>query len=296
VVAARSASFVAPGHPAFSPKTAPLVVSKQALTPAWRRWSAAPLLLLLLIQFWFAPATFAQSSLSGRMTDEARAERIYFQARARLAHATNSPEAAWQFARACFDWAEFATGNAPRAQIAIEGIAACRHAIALNPNLAAPYYYLGLNLGQLARTKKLGALKLVEEMETNFKAAIALDPAFDYAGAHRSLGLLYLNAPGWPASIGSRAKARQHLQKAVELCPEYPDNRLSLLEAYLEWSEKKAAVAGLQAMEETLEAARKKFTGEAWASSWRDWEARWQKIKLKALTASPPLETPRNRK
>jgi hypothetical protein len=245
---------------------------------------------------WFAPATFAQSDLSGRTTDEARAERIYFAARARLARATNSSEAAWQFARACFDWAEFAPGNAPRAQIAIEGIAACRQAIALNPNLAAPYYYLALNLGQLARTKKLGALKLVEEMETNFKAAIALDAAFDFAGPHRSLGLLYLNAPGWPASIGSRAKARQHLQKAVELCPEYPDNRLSLLEADLEWGEKKAAVAGLPAMEESLEAARKKFTGEEWASTWRDWEARWQKIKLKALTASPPLETPRNKK
>src|SRR5258708_1718083 len=34
VVAARSASFVAPRHPAFSPKTAPLVVSKQALSRA----------------------------------------------------------------------------------------------------------------------------------------------------------------------------------------------------------------------------------------------------------------------
>src|SRR5713226_8603587 len=33
LVAARSASFVAPRHPAFSPKTAPLVVSKQALMP-----------------------------------------------------------------------------------------------------------------------------------------------------------------------------------------------------------------------------------------------------------------------
>src|SRR6266568_4837895 len=166
-----------------------------ALAPAGRRWSAAPMLpLLLLLQFWFAPAAFAQSDLSGRTTEEARAERIYFAARARLAHATNRAEAAWQFARACFDWAEFAAGNAPRAQIAIEGIAACRHAIALNPQLAAPYYYLALNLGQLARTKKLGALKLVEEMETNFKAAIALDPAFDYAGAHRSLGLLYLDA------------------------------------------------------------------------------------------------------
>src|SRR6266571_3634885 len=32
VVAARSASFVVPRHPGFSPKTAPLVVSKQALS------------------------------------------------------------------------------------------------------------------------------------------------------------------------------------------------------------------------------------------------------------------------
>ena len=32
MVAARSASFVVPRHPGFSPKTAPLVVSKQALS------------------------------------------------------------------------------------------------------------------------------------------------------------------------------------------------------------------------------------------------------------------------
>jgi hypothetical protein len=38
VVAARSASFVAPRHPAFSPKTAPLVVSKQALSD----WGCPP--------------------------------------------------------------------------------------------------------------------------------------------------------------------------------------------------------------------------------------------------------------
>src|SRR5713101_239275 len=62
VVAARSASFVAPRHPAFSPKTAPLVVSKPALSPAWRRWSSPPLLLMLLwLLFWFAPGAFAQS-------------------------------------------------------------------------------------------------------------------------------------------------------------------------------------------------------------------------------------------
>ena len=65
-----------------------------------------------------------------------------------------------------------------------------------------------MNLGQLARTELLGALKLVKEMEREFKTAADLDKQFDYAGPERCLGLLYRDAPGWPASIGSRRKAR----------------------------------------------------------------------------------------
>src|SRR5207248_6916974 len=107
-----------------------------------------------------------------------------------------------------------------RAEIAEQGIAAARQGIERAPRLAAPHYYLALNLGQLARTKKLGALRLVDEMEAELKAAIALDPKFDYAGPHRSLGLLYADAPGWPTSIGNHSKARQHLHTAIELSPE----------------------------------------------------------------------------
>ena len=61
-------------------------------------------------------------------------------------------------------------------------------------------------------------------------------------------------------SIGSRNKARQHLQKAVELCPSFPDNQLSLLEAYLRWGEKKSAQTQLESAEEALAAARKKLS------------------------------------
>jgi tetratricopeptide (TPR) repeat protein len=123
-------------------------------------------------------------------------------------------------------------------------------------------------------------------MEQVFKTAISLDPAFDYAGPHRSLGLLYRDAPGWPASIGNRGKARQHLQKAVELSSEYPDNHLSLLEAYLEWTEKKNAQAALPAAEHVLQIARQKLTGEEWKMSWQDWDRRWEKIKAKTAAAS----------
>src|SRR5206468_3539257 len=96
------------------------------------------------------------------------------------------------------------------------------------------------------------------------------------------LGLLYLDAPGWPTSIGSRTKARLHLRTAVELSPDYPENWLCLLEAFLKWGDKSAVQSQLAQSEEMLKRARKIFTGENWESSWQDWDRRWEKIKGKA--------------
>ena len=90
-----------------------------------------------------------------------------------------------------------------------------------------------MNLGQLARTKGLGALKLVNQMEHEFTRARDLDEQLDWAGPDRNLGLLYRDAPAI-GSIGSRTKAREHLKRAVELAPQYPENRLNLIEAYLQ--------------------------------------------------------------
>jgi len=220
-----------------------------------------------------------------------RPNRIYEEAKARFQKETNSVEAACEFGRAAFDLADFSTNDTQRAALAQEGIDACRHGIGLNPKSAGAHYYLGLNYGQLAQTKLLGALKLVDRMEESWKTTIQLDPRFDYAGGHRTLGVLYRDAPGWPTSLGSRSKARQHLQKAVELCPEYPGNRLSLFEAYVKWGEKKAVQTQTNATEEFLKGARQKLTGEAWALDWRDWDRRWEKIK--ARCAAAPARSPR---
>src|SRR3954471_4741276 len=223
-----------------------------------------------------------------------RAERVYREAHTTLETEPKSVEALWKLARACFDWAEVAPPE-NRASIAEEGIAAAQQGIGRKYGSAAAHYYLAMNLGQLARTKSLGALKLVREMEQEFKEAISLDEKFDHAGPHRSLGLLYKDAPGWPTSIGSRSKARQHLGRACELAPEYPDNRLSLEEAYLEWGEPKTIASDLPGMEEFMKEARKKFTGEQWEASWRDWEARYARLKVKAAKPSDPATTPRGR-
>ena len=210
-----------------------------------------------------------------------RAEGNYRDARSRYQSHTNDAEAAWQFGRACFDLADLAGDNDRRESIANEGIAACRQLVARDPKSAPGHYYLAMDLGQLAQTKTLGALKIVQEMEREFKTARDLEAKFDYAGPDRNLGLLYLEAPGWPASIGSRNNARWHLERAVELAPDFPENRLCLLEAHLKWGEKKNVQRELKTVEDLLPKARKEFTGEVWAQSWVDWNKRWDKIREK---------------
>src|SRR5437016_2361792 len=147
-----------------------------------------------------------------------RLRRSFAEAESRYKKEPESAEAAWQFARAGYDLADAASSNAERAEIAEKGIAASRRVIARAPDSAAAHYYLGMNLGALAQTRGLGALKLVKEMESEFSQARNLDENFDHAGPDRNLGLLYLGAPA-VGSIGSRSKARQHLQRALKLAP-----------------------------------------------------------------------------
>ncbi|TAK97538.1 MAG: hypothetical protein EPO07_13110 [Verrucomicrobia bacterium] len=183
---------------------------------------------------------------------------------------------AWQFARACFDRAEFSTNDTERATLALQGIAACREILAREFTNAAAHYYLGMNLGQLARTKMLGALPIVDEMEAEFKTAKLYDSAFDHAGPDRCLGLLYLDAPTL-GSVGSRRKARQHLELAAKAAPEYPENYLNLTEAFLRWRDVAAARTHFKQLEALLPAARTNLTGDAWAASWSDWDRRIKK-------------------
>jgi tetratricopeptide (TPR) repeat protein len=224
----------------------------------------------------------------------ARTEAVFRAARQRHLADPNNAEASWQFGRACFDLADLATNDTQRAAIAEEGIAATRMVTQVDPALAAGHYYLAMNLGQLARTKTLGALKLVQEMETLFKRARELDPHFDYAGPDRNLGLLYRDAPGWPTSIGNRSKARQFLQRSANLASEYPENRLNLAESCLQWSEKTAARREFDTLVGLWPRAKQQFSGEEWAASWNDWEKRRAELQRK-LEEPPPESLKRGR-
>lgn len=210
-------------------------------------------------------------------------------------HYQQSPsddQAAWQLARACFDRAEYSRDDAERAGLANEGITASRKVIEDQPNLAAGHYYLAMNLAQLARTKLLGSLPILGQMEEGWKTSITLDEKIDYAGPDRFLGQLYRDAPGWPISLGSKKKARQHLLRAVELCPGFPENYLDLIESYMGWGDTQDAIQATEKLHHLWPAAQKEFTGKYWAESWKDWNSRMEKIdaKLNAQSENTSLE------
>src|SRR5437879_1335025 len=185
---------------------------------------------------------FARGSTaaSAEPNPAAAARRLYRSAQAWYAKDPTNSTLAWEFARACYDAAEYATNNAERAEIAQQGITACIQLLARQPNSAPGHYYFGMNLGQLARTKGIGALKTAQEMKREFAIARDLDEKFDYAGPDRNLGMFYRDAPSW-IGLGSRSRAIEHLKHATELAPEYPENRLALIEAYLKWNDRNGA-------------------------------------------------------
>ena len=226
---------------------------------------------------------FAAAACAGADTNSfaAQSERAFHQAeklaKARPVHTSNVIE----FGRAAYDAAEFTRSDDEREEFATRGIAAMRSLIDREPTNAAAHYWLGMDLGQLARTKTLGALKIVREMENEFHRARGLDPHYDYAGPDRSLGYLYRDAPGWPASIGNKDKARVHLEQAVKLHPEFPDNQLGLVESFEKWSETSNLEKQLKVAERIMAEAEKKFTGPAWEASWADWKKRLAELKRK---------------
>ena len=224
-----------------------------------------------LLLLFFAGVASGQTTLEKKFAARATAE--FLRAQKKFQAAPDISTNAWQFARACFDLAEQATNATQRAAVARLGIAASQHHLARDPESAPGHYVLALNDGELADAEapSLAAYKLVHEIESEFKAAAALDEKFDHAGPARCLGLLYRDAPGWPLSIGNKRKAREWLDRAVAIAPDYPENYLNLAAAHLRWHESDEAGRVLKKLEAIWPAAQTNLLGVAWEQSWHDW-------------------------
>lgn len=234
--------------------------------------SPAVLAAVLLVA---APGLAAGQTLTNKIF-AARAEKEFHRAQIQLQSDAKNPTNAWQFARACFDFADFSTNEIRRAGLARLGIAASRQFLAREPRSAPGHYYLAMDFGRLAEAlaPSLAAYKLVKEIEREFKTARELDEHFDFAGPPRNLGLLYRDAPGWPVSLGSKRKAREFLERAAALAPDYPENQLNLAESQLKWRLPDDAGKTLRKLDALWPSARTNLVGEVWEQSWADWTAR----------------------
>lgn len=224
---------------------------------------------------------------SSRTTATAEAQRRLDDLRRSFAGPSTNVTLAWQLGRACFDRAELAGAPAEREALGLEGIRACRRGIELAPTNAPSHYYLALNLGQVARIRRLSALKLVREMETELLATTRLDEHLDHAGADRALALLYRDAPGWPVSVGNHQLARRHFQRSIAIEPDYPGNRMAWAEFLVEEGEWSAVRRQVQHLQEGWEGARRRLAGPSWESSWIEWQARLDRIQARLQEKKP---------
>jgi tetratricopeptide (TPR) repeat protein len=122
------------------------------------------------------------------------------------------------------------------------------------PGRVEGHYWLGLNLcGQADVGGKLLGRRLLPRLLEELKRAVVLDAAYDQAGAHRVLGRIYYEAPGWPLSVGDLDKSLAHLQAAVRLAPDNSTNHLYLAQTLTRLNQPELA---RQELEQVLKASQ----------------------------------------
>ena len=140
---------------------------------------------MVLVLALLAHASAADTNSAPRNQLLAHAQKVFVTRQKNYDTEPTNNVAAWQFARAAFDRGEFATNDTERAALAVQGIAACRKILERAPKCAPASYYLGLNLGQLARvlraelsvkvesfTKIQGQPLRISELEARIKAEL----------------------------------------------------------------------------------------------------------------------------
>ncbi len=163
-----------------------------------------------------------------------------------------SPPLWVRLARTCFVSGDLAP-DASRAGYYEKGLTYAEKLLAQQPGGVAGHYWKALNLSGLADVNRLRGFKLLPQIMDELKRSLALDETYDQAGAHRVLGRIYFEAPGWPVSVGDRKKSLEQLTAAVRLAPDNSTNHLYLAETLLAMGRKAPA---REELEKVLQARR----------------------------------------
>lgn len=125
-----------------------------------------------------------------------------------------------------------ATNTKDAAQWTDTGYDAAAVAVEHYPDNAQAQYLLAYLAGIKARIHPGQGLDLVRMIAKHAQLAAKIDPKLDKAGPDRMLGFLYLQAPGFPISIGDLDSSLEHFKKAVSIDPDFYQNRAGLALAY----------------------------------------------------------------
>ncbi|MDN3543643.1 tetratricopeptide repeat protein [Kinneretia asaccharophila] len=147
------------------------------------------------------------------------------------------------------DWAviRYQTPAAERER-RFEALAAKAHKLSeTHPGRSEPLVWEGIVVSSWAGEKGgLGALGLVKQAKTLYEHAIKIDGQALDGSAYNSLGVLYYKVPGWPLGFGDKDKARELLQRALQINPKGIDANYFYGEFLLENKQTAEAVSYLE--------------------------------------------------
>jgi tetratricopeptide (TPR) repeat protein len=103
----------------------------------------------------------------------------------------------------------------------------------INNNSAENIYFMGLCLGNVSLQNGIfSSLNNRDTLETLMQRVIKINPAVEYAGPHRFLGVYYHVLPFFLG--GDSEKSIYHLESAVSLAPDFYENYFYLGKVYFD--------------------------------------------------------------
>jgi hypothetical protein len=147
-------------------------------------------------------------------------------------------ESQWRAASLCNDLADEDLehfDNGLRREYAKRGLEHAERAIKLRPSLVEGHFYKMLCLGRYLGTFTTPEAVLVADLRDEGERTVRLDERYEYAGAHRFLGIFYSECPDTgPYAYGDLEKADVHFRKALEIAGDHPENLLAYAEFQIE--------------------------------------------------------------
>ena len=143
------------------------------------------------------------------------------------------------------DWAK-ANYSTPKDQqeAAFKALAEKAHQVASTSNdkAEAMIWEAIVQSGYAKAKGGIGALKHAEQARDLLLAAAKINPQALQGSAYTSLGSLYYKVPRWPLGFGDKKKAREYLEKALQINPNGIDPNYFYADFLLEQGETAQAI------------------------------------------------------